>query len=312
MISTLEVIKADILTTVQDIPGRNGLRKYGIPTSGALDTHHAELANWLVGNPMDSPLLEITLGNAEFRFTKETVIGVTGGVAPIYVGDRPVQPNRNINIKPGEFLRIERLTKGARIYLSVAGDWKLRKELGSYSTYRTAELGGLNGRELKTGDRIEVDISGVEFTERTTPEELIPHYSHHQKIRVMAGPEWKWLTDKEQEKILELRFGISSTSNRMGLRLKNKMALSIQDSEFSSVPVVPGIVQLPPGGNPIVLMHDAQSVGGYPRILKVADADLWRLGQVWQGNEISFSLIDRRDALELFDYYRELRAFYLT
>ncbi|WP_103665202.1 5-oxoprolinase subunit C family protein [Gracilimonas amylolytica] len=312
MISTLEVIKAGLLTTVQDIPGRNGLRKYGIPTSGALDTHHAELANWLVGNPMESPLLEITLGNAEFRFTKGTVVGVTGGIAKLYVGDRSVQTNRNIKVEPGQTLRIERVTKGARMYLSVAGDWKLKKELGSCSTYRTAELGGFNGRELRTGDRIEVDVSGVKFTEKVIPKKLMPHYSQHQMIRVMAGPEWKWLTEKQQEKILELRFGVSSTSNRMGLRLNSKMALNIQDSEFSSVPVVPGIVQLPPGGNPIVLMNDAQSVGGYPRILKVADADLWRLGQVWQGNEISFSLIDRRGALELFDYYRELRASYLT
>jgi allophanate hydrolase subunit 2 len=112
--------------------------------------------------------------------------------------------------------------------------------------------------------------------------------------------------------MLKSRFGISSSSNRMGIRLQGKRALKIEDTEFSSAPVIPGIIQLPTGGEPIILMNDAQSVGGYPRILKVTDADLWRLGQVWQGNEISFSLIDRRDAIDLFDYYRTLRESYLT
>lgn len=312
MISGFEVIKAGLLTTIQDIPGRPGLRKYGVPTSGTMDAHNAELANWLVGNPKDSPFLEITLGQAEFRFTKDTVVGITGGVAKILIGDQPVQPNKTLKVRSGELLRIGRVTKGARIYLSVAGNWRLNKEFGSYSTYRTAELGGINGRALKKGDRIEVNVSGVKFTERMVPKKLIPYYSQHQKIRVMAGPEWDRLTQRKQEKILDIRFGILSTSNRMGIRLKSKINLRIEDSEFSSAPVIPGIVQLPPGGNPIVLMKDAQSVGGYPRILKVIDADLWRLGQVWQGNEISFSLIDRRDALELLDFYRAVRASHLT
>jgi biotin-dependent carboxylase-like uncharacterized protein len=312
MITTLKVIDPGLLTTIQDVPGRKGLRKFGIPVSGAMDTHCAELANWLVDNRTESPLFEIMFGNCEFEFLQETVIGITGGEAKVSIGDRSVQQNQRVKVRKGERLKIGRVTKGVRIYLAISGTWKLNKSYGSFSTYRTAGLGGPEGRELKRGDRIEVNVSGVNNSQKAVPEKLIPHFSQHQKIRVMAGPEWNLISKEEQRFILKNRFGISSSSNRMGIRLQNKKTLKIKDSNFSSAPVVPGIIQLPPGGQPIILMNDAQSVGGYPRLLKVADADLWRLGQVWQGNEISFSLIERRDALELFDYYRELRASHLT
>ncbi|MFP8489045.1 biotin-dependent carboxyltransferase family protein [Gracilimonas sp. Q87] len=312
MITAFEVIDPGLLTTVQDIPGRKGLRKIGVPLSGTMDTHCAELANWLVGNDVESPLLEITFGKCEFEFSKEVAIGVTGGVAKIMVGDRLVQQNETVKVAEGERLKIGSVVRGARIYLAVAGELKIKKYCGSYSTYRDAGLGGFKGRELKSGDQIEADITDVQHTEKRVPEKLIPHFSKHQQIRVIVGPEWHWLSKEKQRFILENRFGLSSSSNRMGIRLQSKKALNIAESNFSSAPVVPGIVQLPPDGQPVILMNDAQSVGGYPRILKVADADLWRLGQVWQGNEISFSLIDRRDALELLVYYRKLRESHLT
>ncbi|MDZ7805641.1 MAG: biotin-dependent carboxyltransferase family protein [Gracilimonas sp.] len=311
MITSLKVIKPGLLTTIQDIPGRKGLRKIGVPVSGTMDAHCAELANWLVGNDRKSPLLEITLGNGEFEFSEDTVVGITGGAANIMIGDRSVQQNKTLRAGKGERLNIGRVTKGARVYLAIAGEWSLNKISGSHSTYRAAGLGGFEGRELKSGDRIEVDVSSVNDTGRTVPKKLIPHFSQHQKIRVIEGPEWNRLSKEQQEYMLKSRFGISSSSNRMGIRLQSDKAIKVENSNFSSAPVIPGIVQLPPGGQPIILMNDAQSVGGYPRILKVADADLWRLGQVWQGNEISFSLIDRKDALELLDYYRELRESHL-
>lgn len=311
MISTLKVIDPGLQTTIQDIPGRKGLRKFGIPVSGTMDFHSAELANWLVGNSIESPLLEITFGNCEFEFSGESVVGITGGEALVSIDERPVQQYHTVTVGSGERLKIGRVSRGARVYLGVSGKWNLNKSFGSFSTYCTAGLGGLEGRELRAGDIIEVDVTGINHLQKEVPDKLIPHFSQHQKIRVIAGPEWSRLSKGQQQVMLNNRFAISSNSNRMGIRLQNKQVLKYDNVEFKSAPVIPGIIQLPHGGQPIILMNDAQSVGGYPRILKVADADLWRLGQVWQGNEISFSLIERRDALELFDYYKELRASHL-
>jgi len=311
MITAVNIIKPGFLTTIQDIPGRRGLKRFGIPSSGTMDTHSAELANWLVGNDLESPLFEITFGKCEFEFTERTVVGLSGGKAKVLVSDESVQLNKTLIVGPGERLKVGRVSKGARIYLAIGGRWQIKQSLGSFSTYANVGLGGVNGRELMSGDRIEVDSSQVQESIKTVPDELIPHFSRQQNIRVITGPEWDWLRTEQKNVFLQTRFGISSTSNRMGIRLKKENNVEVPQRNFSSAPVVPGIIQLPSGGEPIILMNDAQSVGGYPRILKVAEADLWRLGQVWQGNEISFSLIERRDALKLLDYYKNLRESHL-
>lgn len=307
----LEVLSGGLLTTVQD-HGRHGYRKFGVPVSGVMDEHSYKLANWLVGNPQHAPVLELTLMGGTFEFHSDAVVGISGAEAEISVNDNPAASNKSIKIKKGDILDIGRVTSGCRLYLAIAGEWDIEKIMGSYSTCLSAKFGGMQGRALNKGDRLIWKSDQDKTVERTVPKKLLPHYSSSQKIRIIEGPEWNWLTEKEQTTFLASHYSISSESNRMGIRLKNSLVLQQgRPDEMASSPVVPGIIQLPSNGSPIILMNDAQSVGGYPRIAKVIDADLWRLGQVWTWNEINFSLIGRKDAHELFDYYRTLRESYL-
>ncbi|MFD2533042.1 5-oxoprolinase subunit C family protein [Gracilimonas halophila] len=307
----LEVLDAGFMTTVQD-HGRYGYRKYGVPVSGVMDEHSYRLANWLVGNTPNTPVLELTLTGGVFKFHSDAIVGISGGEAELAVDEKPIVSNKTIRITKGETLKIARVTAGCRVYLAIAGDWDIEQVMGSYSTCLAANFGGFKGRPMKKGDRITWQCDMEKKVERMVPKKLLPHFSTRQTIRIIEGVEWDLLNEKQKVFFLETDFRISSQSNRMGIRLEGRLMRCINDQEMVSSPVIPGIIQLPSSGLPIILMKDAQSVGGYPRTAKVIDADLWRLGQVWRGTEISFSLIDRREALELFDYYRSLRESLLT
>lgn len=307
----LEVLDGGLLATVQD-QGRHGYRKFGVPVSGVMDAHSYAMANWLVGNQSDVPVLELTLSGGSYKFHSDALVGISGAEAEISVNEKSAVPNQTIKITKGEVLKIGRVTVGCRVYLAISGEWDIEEIMGSYSTCLSATFGGFHGRPLKTGDRITWNLDQDEVGERTVPKKLLPHYSSLQKVRIIEGPEWGWLSKEEQDIFLDTRFKVSSDSNRMGIRLKNPLLFNQEQFDaMVSSPVMPGIIQLPSSGSPIILMNDGQSVGGYPRIAKVVDADLWRLGQVWRGNEISFKLIGKREALELGNYYRALRESHL-
>lgn len=302
----LEVLSGGLFTTVQD-KGRFGYRNFGIPVSGVMDEHAYQLVNRLVENPKGTPVLEFTMQGGTFKFHTQAVIGITGAEADIFVNDHASQTNKTIAVKAGDILKISRIKAGCRVYMAIAGEWEIEKIMGSYSTCTPAGFGGFKGRKLKKGDMIFWESPSKEIKTKEVPKKLIPHYSTRQKIRIIAGPEWDWLTEDQKLFFLETNFKISTQSNRMGIRLKGEAKIQAEKKEMKSAPVVPGIIQLPQDGNPIILMKDAQSVGGYPRIAKVIDADLWRLGQVWSGNEIRFDLIGIEESLELMKYYQELR-----
>jgi|AntRauTorckE6833_2_1112554.scaffolds.fasta_scaffold00113_24 antagonist of KipI len=302
---SLEVLDGGLQTTVQDM-GRVGFRKYGVPVSGVMDEHSYRLANWLAGNPSEAPVLELTLQGGSFKFHSDATIGITGAEAEIDVNGNPVQPNKTININSGEVLNIGRVKNGCRIYVSIAGQWDIEKVMGSFSTCLVAKFGGFEGRALNKGDRLTWTSQKKPTEIRSVPKKLIPHYAARQTIKIIEGPEWDWLNEAKKADFLATDFSLSSHSNRMGIRLKSSFVSDIKGEEMISSPVVPGTIQLPSDGAPIILMKDGQSVGGYPRIGKVVDADLWRLGQVWTWNEINFNLISLEEAKELSKYYSEI------
>lgn len=305
MQGVLEVLNGGLITTIQDL-GRNGYRKYGVPVSGVMDEHSYRLVNWLVGNSQYSPVIELTLMGGSFKFHTDAIVGISGGEAGVKVGDRSIEPNKTIRIKKEEILEIGRVKAGCRMYLAIAGDWDIEQVMGSYSTCLAANFGGFKGRILKKGDRITWQYDEQKETERMVPKNLLPHFSTRQTIRIIEGAEWELLSEKQKEVLLGSDFSISSQSNRMGIRLEG-MAMKFESrEEMVSSPVVPGIIQMPSSGLPIILMKDAQSVGGYPRIAKVIDADLWRLGQIWTNNKIHFEHISLKKARELTKTYNEL------
>lgn len=300
MKGTLEILDAGMLTTIQDT-GRFGYRKYGIPVCGVMDSHAYKLANWLVANPGNHPVLETTLKGAAFKFNTNAVIGISGAESEIFINDSPQQLNKTLKAGAGDVLRIEPAKKGCRTYLAIKGNWDIDTVMGSYSTCLAANIGGYKGRKLREGDRLSWTFNDVDSEPKisTVPKKFTPVFSNRQKIRIITGPEWQWLANEQQEKFLDIEFSISPQSNRMGIRLNGSQQFQTEKKEMSSSPVIPGIIQLPKDGNPIILMKDAQTIGGYPRIAKVVDADLWRLGQAWPPARVHFQMISVKEAMDL-------------
>lgn len=286
--SELKVIDGGLFTTIQDY-GRHRFRKYGVPVSGVMDVKSFDLANKLVGNPKGSPVLECTLKGGNYLFESSSVIAVTGAVMKPKINGKEVLQNRSFLVDSGDELELGFASRGCRTYLALKGQLKLEKVMGSFSTYTIGNFGGLHGNVLKAGDELEWSQTESEFNLMEASKEDIPYFSSKVKVRIMKGPEWDWFPKPVQQEFLTSQFEISTQSNRMGLRLEGD-TLKVIEKEMISSPVIPGIIQLPSSGKPIVLMQDGQTIGGYPRIAKVLDEDLWRLGQVKAGDKVGFTL----------------------
>ena len=282
----LKVIDGGIFTTIQDY-GRPGFRKYGVPVSGVMDVKSFDLANRLVGNQKGSPLLECTLRGGKYLFENRSLIALTGALMNPKINGEEVPQNCSLIVHPADELELGFASRGCRTYLALKGDIDLPKIMDSFSTYTLGKFGGVHGRELRAGDELEWHQQGEEFNPSEASKEEIPYFSTKVKVRIMKGPEWDLFSDEAQQEFLNSQYQVSSLSNRMGIRLEGN-SLDSPERQMISSPVIPGIIQLPPNGNPIILMQDGQTIGGYPRIAKVLEEDLWRLGQVKAGDKVSF------------------------
>jgi len=294
----IKVINPGPQTTIQSSP-RTGFRHKGVPASGAADSLSLALANRLVGNDPDAPALEITLAAASFRFEEESVISLTGGEAEIAINDRFVQRHKRLVIHSGDELSIHPLTKGARIYVAVSGGTQSSMWLNSGSTYLPAALGGHKGRALKSNDLISFNFS-PHFPEKdtdilNTPIHLRPYVGHSWLLRASPGPEAHLLLDSEAG-FYRRTFQISKRANRMGAELEGNILKLNSDGRLPSAAVFSGTVQCPPSGNPFLLMADAQTTGGYPRIAQVIRADRHMLGQLRPGDRIQFRRTSPQEA----------------
>ncbi|WP_428236222.1 biotin-dependent carboxyltransferase family protein [Gracilimonas sp.] len=301
---SLEVLDGGLLTTIQD-GGRFGYRQYGVPVSGAMDDYAYRLANQLVGNASDLPVLEMTLNGGRYRFNSDAVIAITGADMLPKINGEDISLNTSLEIKSGDIISFDYCQTGCRSYLAIRGQLDIKEVLGSCSTYLTGKFGGFEGRALKEGDVLSwTESEGSSIPERV-PEDRFPYYSSKVELRILEGPEWSWLSQHQKEQFLNTEFDVSPDSNRMGIRLKGDSIKPI-DHQMVSGPVIPGTIQLPESGRPIIIMKDGQAVGGYPRIAKIADADLWRAGQLWSGVQLTFRKINREEANKLSAFQKNL------
>lgn len=272
----LGVIKSGPLATIQDY-GRIGFRKYGIPQSGAMDVSSMDQANAYVGNPPGSPVIEFALIGIKFLALEKTNVSVVGANAK--VNGNPHLPD-SISLLEGDELEVLPPTQ-VYGYIAIGGTLKAQHDFGSYSTYQMGGFGGYEGRALKKEDILETDGNGSP----ASLNEAIQQHEEPVQILYMVGPESNSL-----EQLLDGKsFKIDPSSNRMGIRLIGNIKSSLD--EIASSAVIPGTIQLPPGGQPIILMNDCQTTGGYPRIGKVMNDDLGKLAQIRAGNTIQFKLI---------------------
>lgn len=291
----VEVLKPGTLTTVQD-QGRYGYAALGVGAGGAMDPWAAAAANLAVGNEPGAPLLECTYVGPVLRFSADTVVATVGAETASLPAGRPVV------VRAGEVVDCSVLARGARLYLAVAGGFRVPTVLGGGATSVKARFGGLDGRALAKGDCLE--IAAPETPPRSSgwrvaPPVPPPRRKDVVEVRLIRGVDWTQIFRRHgpggDVRAVESRsFQLSGKSDRMGLRLACEQPFSLPggSGEQVSRPVVPGTVQLPPDGQPIVLMAEGQTIGGYPQLGQVASVDLAKLAQARPGAEIRFVLSD--------------------
>jgi len=299
-------------TTVQD-HGRYGYQRYGMPVSGAMDTYSLILANLLVGNPPGAAVLEATFTGPEIMIISKTAIAITGAdMGPLKNGV-PVTMNMTIKVKDGDLISFAGLTSGCRTYIAFAGGIDVPQVMGSRSTYLRARLGGYQGRILKTGDQLQLGVPAEKLIIKKVPTELLTKFKTNATLRIIKGPEYNRFTTEGIFNLLSTEYTVTDQSDRMGYRLSG--ALINHDSsgaDILSAGISPGTIQVPGNGQPVILMADRQTTGGYTRIANVISADLSVAAQLIPGNLVRFSEITAGDAHELLLTRQRLLESYFT
>ncbi|MPY26386.1 biotin-dependent carboxyltransferase family protein [Shewanella psychropiezotolerans] len=278
----IEVLIPGFHTTVQDL-GRTGYRHLGVSVSGALDRQALMLANRLVANPDNAAGLELTAGTLELKFHRDAWFSLTGANYEIKIGSREIWHGWRSKINAGETLILKGPKSGMRAYLAIDGGIDVPISLSSRSTLTAAELGGHQGRALKVGDRIPL---GDKLSLSKPIGAVQRGYSN--EVRALAGPEMALFTQDSRKVFWSRQWRLSNDSNRMGARLSGEALNLEQEPNLNSHAVMPGTIQVPPSGQPIVLLADGQTTGGYPKIATVIEADLWKLAQTRPGEKLQF------------------------
>lgn len=304
----IKVIQPGLQTTVQDI-GRIGYYEVGMPPSGAMDKYALKVSNLLVGNDENAAGLEITYMGPKLKFENDAVIAVTGGEIPPKINDEPVGMWETIAVSAGDVLSFDFVKGGVRSYLAVQGGIDVPTIMGSRSTYTLIGIGGLEGRALQENDVLEigseknVDVSPG----RKIDDELIPKYSKDHEIRVVMGLCSYRLTDESKEKFLNVEWKVTPDANRVGYRFRGeKMDFIEREQPFGAgsdpsnvtdlgYPI--GSIQIPGGVEPIALLNDAVTGGGYVTVATIISTDLDKMAQVKSGEKVKFVSVDIEEAL---------------
>jgi biotin-dependent carboxylase-like uncharacterized protein len=326
----VEVLRPGPLSALQDL-GRVGHQQLGVIASGAMDEWAHRVANLLAGNLADEATLEITLMGPSLRFHESALIAIAGADLSPRVDGHPVPMATPVLLRAGALLEFGRRVFGCRACLAVHGGFAVAPVMGSRSTYLRAGFGGLEGRALRKGDLLPLAASasshgyarlasrlatGEAAFAAPAPDEFVaPEHpaARARRLRVVEGQQWMRFTDQARTAFLEADFTLTHQSDRMGCRLAGP-ALALQAPlEMISEAVAFGTVQVPPDGQPIVLMADRQTTGGYPKIAAIASVDLPLLAQKVPGETVSFERVALEhardlDAQRLREYSRILAA----
>ena len=302
MNNLFSIIRAGINTTFQD-NGRANLYHIGIPFSGAMDNRNYRLANQLVGNKENSPVFEFAYQGPFLKFNGDNINFVITGD----VNFRLIKKNEIINgncyeiynLEDGDELDIISTNKSVYGYLAVNADIDLKLQLGSYSINTKANIGSNNGKKLENGQKI--NISKINLNQ--TKKKLNYLNTKIEKIRVLKGTNFNYFSAKAQKLFFEKEFTVTKLSDRMGMRLEGPFIDNIVDTNIRSEGLIKGVIQVPADGNPIIMLSDHGTIGGYPKIGVVISADYDKLVQLAPGSKIKFQEIKLSDAETLFKLY---------
>ncbi|HYZ42343.1 MAG TPA: biotin-dependent carboxyltransferase family protein [Stellaceae bacterium] len=289
----LEVLTPGLHTTVQDL-GRVGYQDIGVPVSGALDPFGLRLANALVGNPEGMAALEVLMSGPSCKVAGDSVrVALVGAGARLEIGGergRIVAAGQSIRLGQDEVFRIVVGRQSACCYLAVEGGLAVPLVLGSASTYVRAALGGLDGRALRSGDVVPLAKDAAERAELRVPT-AFPG-SGEQPVRVILGPQHEYFRQEAIEALFNAEFRVSNDADRMGMRLDGPLLRHRASWDIASDAIATGSIQVPGSGQPIVLLADHQTTGGYPKIATVISVDVPVVGRRRPGDPLRFVEID--------------------
>ena len=294
----IRILDAGPQTTVQDL-GRTGQMRYGIPPSGPVDRFAFVLANRLVGNADTAAALECTLIGPRFEITDAGAIAVTGADMPVTINGRSAAGWSTIAVKAGDVVKLGPARTGVRSYVGVAGGLDVPLVLGSRSTYLRGRVGGVEGRALRKGDELRVFPSGPVEPRRVEPR-AIPDYTGEPTVRAVLGPQADRFTAEGLEALFGGRYEVLPQSDRMGSRLRGPRIGHARGHDIVSDGIALGSIQVPGDGQPIVLLVDRQSTGGYTKAATICSFDIWRVGQARPGQSLRFHQIGVDEAHRLF------------
>lgn len=311
----LKMLRAGILTTVQDL-GRWGYQRFGVPVSGVMDEVSHRLANWLVGNDEMEASVEMTLVGPGFTVTRDTLLAACGGDFEPRVDGQPMPRARPVLVRAGSVLEFGPCKMGCRAYLALAGGVQVEPVMGSRSTYLRGGFGGFHGRLLRRGDLVEtraLDAGCFPSLQHALAQGrarmAYPRWSATERIdlltpgpytiRFVPGRHWPLFAEAVRERFCSSEYRIGAQSDRQGYRLNGPTLMPEQPIEVISEGVTFGTIQVPPDGEPIVLMASRQTTGGYPRLGEVASVDLPLLGQLPPGCAVHFEPIALDEAQSL-------------
>ena len=291
---TVTVLRPGLFTTIQDA-GRWGHQSSGVPVSGAVDLVSHRTANALVGNAPEAATIEATLIGPELRVDAVATIAVTGADLGATLDGAPMALHAPLRCRPGSTLQFSERRAGARAYVAFDGGIAVPPVLGSRATHAVAGLGGFDGRPLAAGACLPLAPSSSPPARQRL--DLPRAAGGGVRVRVVPGPQDDWFPDEAFELLQRQRFRVSAHSDRMGYRLQGGRIPRLPDREMISDATFPGAIQVPGSGEPIVLMADRQTTGGYPQIGVVITADLPLAAQLAPGDWIEFQVCTRSEAL---------------
>lgn len=296
---SIRVISPGMLSTIQD-GGRKGYLALGFSASGVMDLHSYHKANALVGNYTDEAVIEMTVMGGSFKFIESNYIAITGADMLPKIDGKPVCMYETLFVKKGETLSFSMAQGGMRTYIAFAGGIDVPVVMGSRSTNLRCKVGGLDGRALKSGDIIPSLNANGEFHKhnicRTEPDSFdVKEIT----VRVIMGPQDDYFTENGINTFLNTPYSVSNESDRMGCKMSGEKIEYKDTVDIISDGIVFGSVQVPRSGNPIVMLADRQTTGGYAKIATVISADLPLLAQAKPGTEVHFQKTDRHTAEKL-------------
>ena len=293
---SITVLNPGLMTTVQD-QGRIGYQQFGVSVSGVMDPRSAALANILVGNDEKEAVLECTMMGPHLQFNQANCIAITGGDLMPTLDGKPIPNYTAVKVEAGQVLKFTMPKTGCRAFIAFAGGLDIPEVMGSRSTYMKAKIGGVEGRKLAKDDVIgfrapKAELKNMNF--RSMASEFVPRKEY--TVRVVLGPQDDYFTDAGIQTFLSEVYSVTAEFDRMGCRLEGAVIQHKEGGDIISDGIAFGAIQVPSSGQPIIMLGDRQTTGGYTKIANVISVDFRILAQLKQGDKVRFEQVSVKAA----------------